>query len=136
MSSFNKVLLMGNLTRDVEVVAAGGGTVSKFGLALNEKYTNREGREVENVTFLDCEMWGNRGEAFAKYHAKGDRVFIEGSLVQDNWEDKDGNKRSKIKVKAFGFEFVKSDGGKASGTAEPKPGGKTWQSPPPDDLPF
>lgn len=116
--SFNKVILLGNLTRDVEVRSLPSGmTVAQFGLAVNERYKDREGGWQERANFIDCEMFGARAEAFAKYMSKGSPAFIEGKLRLDQWEDKDGNKRSKLKVVAENFEFVggRNDGGGSGG---------------------
>lgn len=117
--SFNKVILMGNLTRDVEVRSLPSGmTVAQFSLAVNERYKDKEGNWVDRANFVDCEMFGNRAEAFAKYMSKGSPAFIEGKLRLDQWQDKEGNKRSKLKVVADNFEFVGSrnnDGGGSGG---------------------
>ena len=113
--SFNKVILLGNLTRDVEVRQAGSTSVGKLGLAVNRKFTTAGGETREEVTFIDCEAWGKTAEIMAKYLAKGRPVFIEGRLKLDQWEDKDGKKQSKLKVVVESFQFVDSraagDGG-------------------------
>jgi single-strand DNA-binding protein len=161
----NKVFLMGNLTRDVEMRALPSGmSVGKFGLAVNEKYKDREGNWIERANFVDCEIFGNRADAFAKYLGKGSPVFVEGKLRLDQWEDKDGNKRSKLKVVVDNFEFVgggkdnaggggggggggyarsASDGGggggggaNAGGNAGGGGGGGGYDMPPDDDIPF
>ncbi len=114
--SFNKVILMGNLTRDVEVRSLPSGmTVAQFSLAVNERYKDRDGNWVDRANFIDCEMFGNRAEAFAKYLSKGSPAFIEGKLRLDQWQDKEGNKRSKLKVVADNFEFVGGRGDSGSG---------------------
>lgn len=116
--SFNKVILMGNLTRDVEVRALPSGmSVAQFSLAVNERYKDKEGNWVDRANFVDCEMFGNRAEAFAKYMSKGSPAFIEGKLRLDQWQDKEGNKRSKLKVVADNFEFVggRNDSGSGGG---------------------
>lgn len=114
--SFNKVILMGNLTRDVEVRALPSGlTVASFALAVNERFKDKEGGWQERANFIDCEMFGARAEAFAKYMSKGSPAFVEGKLRLDQWQDKDGNKRSKLKVVAENFEFVGSRGDSGSG---------------------
>jgi single-strand DNA-binding protein len=112
MASFNKVILMGNLTRDPEVrYTPGGSAVCHFGLAANRRYKTQDGDWKEETTFVDCTMWGKRGEAFAKYHSKGKQAFIEGELRLDTWEDKnDGSKRSKLYVVALNWEFVGGGG--------------------------
>ena len=109
--NFNKVILLGNLTRDVEIKQAGSSSVGKFGLAVNRKFTTAGGESREEVTFIDCESWGKQAEVMAKYLSKGRPVFIEGRLKLDQWEDKEGKKQSKLKVVVEGFQFVDSRGG-------------------------
>ena len=131
--SYNRVILVGRITRDVELKALPSGqSVASFGMAMNEKYKDRDGNQKESVCFVDCEMFGPRAEAFAKYLGKGDQVLVEGKLKLDTWE-KDGQKRSKLKVSVFSFEFV---GGKdkAAGNVEPKPQGKSYGHD--SDIPF
>lgn len=110
--NFNKVMVAGNLTRDPEVRFLGAdqskqSAVCNFGIAINRKY--KKGEQVcEEVTFLDCEAWGRTAELIGQYCAKGKPVFIEGRLKLDTWEDKDGSKRSKIKVVADNVQFLGS----------------------------
>lgn len=99
--NFNKVILGGNLTRDPETRAAGSSTVCNFGLAINRKY-----KDKEETTFVDCEAWGATGENIARYCTKGRPLLVEGELALDQWTDKDGNKRSRLKVRVYGFQFV------------------------------
>lgn len=99
--NFNKVILGGNLTRDPETRAAGSSTVCNFGIAINRKY-----KDKEETTFVDCEAWGATGENIARYCTKGRPLLVEGELALDQWTDKDGNKRSKLKVRVYGFQFV------------------------------
>jgi len=109
MASYNKVLLMGNLTRDPEVRSTPGGqTVTALGLATNRTYTvgGPGGEKREEVTFIDVDFWGKRGEVIAQYLKKGDPIFIEGRLTFRQWDDKEGNKRSKLSVTGESFEFV------------------------------
>jgi len=128
--SVNKVFLMGNLTRDPEMRALPRGmSVASFSLAVNEKYKDRDGNWVERANFIDCEIFGNRAEAFAKYLGKGSPVFVEGKLRFEQWE-KDGQKRSKIKVVVDNFEFV---GGDKDASPKAVAG---FTSPPNDDIPF
>ncbi|MBX3354047.1 MAG: single-stranded DNA-binding protein [Phycisphaeraceae bacterium] len=114
--NFNKVLLMGNLTRDVEVrQLPGGGSVANIGLAVNRRFKTQDGQQREEVTFVDCEAWGRTAEVMAQYLAKGRPVFIEGRLRLDQWQDKDGGNRSKLKVIIENFQFVDSRGGDEGG---------------------
>lgn len=105
--SYNRVILMGNLTRNPEVRYAPSGTaVANFGLALNEKW-GEDGERKERVTFVDVTMFGKRAEAFVKFHGKGHTALVEGRLRLDTWEDKnDGSKRSKLYVVADSWEFA------------------------------
>ncbi len=113
--SFNKVILLGNLTRDVEIRAMPSGlSVGSFSIAVNERFKDRDGNWQERATFVDCEIFGARAEAMAKYLSKGSPVFVEGRLRLDQWEDKNGGgKRSKLKVVCENFEFV--GGGQGGG---------------------
>jgi single-strand DNA-binding protein len=112
MASYNKVLLMGNLTRDPEVRATPSGqSVTALGLACNRTYftggrDGQQGEKREEVTFVDVDFWGRRGEAIAQYLKKGDPIFIEGRLSFRQWDDKEGHKRSKLSVTGENFEFV------------------------------
>jgi len=117
MSSFNKVLLMGNLTRDPETRFTSSGTaVVNFGLAVNERFQGADGQWQERPTFIDVTMFGKRGEAFAKFHTKGKSAFIEGKLRLDTWEDKNGGgKRSKLYVVGDSWEFVGAGAGPGGG---------------------
>jgi len=110
--SFNKVFLMGNLTRDIELRHIGGDqSVAKIGLAVNRRFRTKAGENREEVTFVDCEAWGRTAEIMSQYLTKGRPVFIEGRLKLDQWQDKDGANRSKIKVVVENFQFVDSAGG-------------------------
>lgn len=118
--SYNKVLLMGNLTRDVELrhLPNSNTAVANIGLAVNRRFRTADGENREETTFLDCEAFGRTAETMSQYLRKGRPVFIEGRLKLDQWEDKDGQKRSKLKVVVEGFQFVdsrESGGGGDSG---------------------
>ncbi len=109
--NFNKVFLMGNLTRDVEVRQAGSTQVANIGLAVNRRFRTQDGQNREETTFVDCEAWGRTAEVMAQYLSKGRPVFIEGRLRLDQWQDKDGGgNRSKLKVIIENFQFVDSRG--------------------------
>lgn len=115
--SLNKVILMGNLTRDVELKHTPSNmAVGSFGLAMNRRFRAGDGQMREEVTFVDCEAWGKTAETMSKYLQKGRPVFLEGRLKLDTWEDKnDGSKRSKLKVVVETFQFVDSKGGDGGG---------------------
>jgi len=102
----NRTLLAGNLTRDVESRAVGDKTVANFGLAINHRYKGKDGEVKEEATFVDIEAWGRTGELCAQYLTKGSGCFIEGRLKLDQWTDKDGQKRSKLKVVADSVQFM------------------------------
>ena len=111
MPNLNRVMLMGHLTRSVEVRAAGASSVGGFGLAINHKYKTAGGEQREEVVFVDCEAWGKTAEVLAQYVNKGDPLYVEGRLKLDQWDDaKDGSKRSKIKVVVENFQFLKGKG--------------------------
>lgn len=121
MASFNKVILMGNLTRDPEVRYTQGGTaVSEIGLAVNDRRKDAKGEWIEETTFVDVTLWGRTAEIAGEYLGKGSSVLIEGRLKLDSWE-KDGQKRSKLRVVA---ETMKMLGGKGGG------GGRGGSAPP------
>lgn len=145
--SFNKVLLMGNLTRDIELRhTASNKAVARIGLAVNQRYTTSEGEKREETTFVDCEAWGRTAEVMAQYLGKGRPVLIEGRLKLDQWQDKEsGQNRSRLVVVVENFQFVDSRGegggpdsprppsGSASGgaprsAAAPRPGGSAPKS--------
>ncbi len=99
MASFNRVILVGNLTRDPELrYIASGTAVTDIGLAVNDRRKNANGEWVEETTFVDVTLWGRTAEVASEYLSKGSPVLIEGRLKLDTWEDKDGQKRSKLKV--------------------------------------
>lgn len=105
---------MGNLTREPEVREAGKTTVCNFGIAINEKWKDGDGKSRETVTFVDIQAWGKRGDVIAQYFGKGDPIHLEGKLRLESWEDKQTQqKRSKISVTLENFQFVKPGGGSA-----------------------
>lgn len=127
MAHMNKVLLLGNLTRDVELRHTPAGmAVASFGLAVNRKWRDRQGEQKEETVFVDCDAWDKTAETAAKYLAKGSQVLVEGRLKLDQWEDKETQaKRSKLKVVADSIQFLKTkrdeQGAPAGGAVEPKP---------------
>ena len=111
MASFNRVILMGNLTRDVELRYTGSQlAVTDIGLAVNDKRKNQQGEWVEEVTFVDITLWGRTAEIAAEYLTKGSPVLIEGRLKLDSWE-KDGKKNYKLKVVGENMRLLGSKGG-------------------------
>ena len=125
MASFNKVILMGNLTRDPEMrFTQSQMAVCKIGLAVNRRYKDSQtGEWTEKPAFVDVTLFGKRAEAFEKFHTKGQSAFIEGRLELDTWDDKNtGQKRSKLYVVADNWEFV------GGGKGESRGGGGNWDS--------
>ena len=113
----NKVILMGNLTRDPELKYLESGTaVANFGVAHNERYTNRETNEQrETTTFVEVEVWDRQAEVISEYFQKGSRILLEGALKYDAWEEEDGTRRSRLKVRLFRFNFVDRRGDQPEG---------------------
>ena len=113
MASFNQVILLGNLTRDIELRhTPSNQTVANIGLAVNRTFQTKDGERREETTFVDCESWGRQAEVMAQYLSKGRPVLIQGRLKLDSWQDKDGGNRSKLKVVVENFQFV---GGREGG---------------------
>jgi single-strand DNA-binding protein len=122
MASYNKVLLMGNLTRDPQLKYLPNQTaVVEFGVACNRKYKTQSGEQREEVTFVDCSAFARTAEVINQYFTKGKPIFIEGRLKFDQWEDKQGGgKRSKLSVHVDNFQFIggKDGGGGGGGGAD------------------
>jgi len=145
MASFNKVILLGNLTRDPEVrYTPKGSAVCDLGMAVNRAYTTESGEKREEVTYVDVVLWARLAEIAGEYLKKGRPVFIEGRLQMDSWDDKQtGQKRTKLRVVGETMQLL---GGRPGGAAA-EPGGESRQtSPPPkqsapaapdeDEIPF
>jgi single-strand DNA-binding protein len=153
MASFNRVILVGNLTRDVELRRTPQGTaVTDIGLAVNERVKRNE-EWVDEVNFFDITLWGRTAEVAGEYLSKGSAVLIEGRLKYETWSQEDGSKRSKVKVVGEKMQMLggKSGGGSsgdssqgssyrqstpsaAAPSASPAPAPST--PPPGDDVPF
>lgn len=151
MASFNKVILLGNLTRDPEVrYTPKGSAVCDLGLAVNRNYTLESGEKREEVTFVDVVLWARLAEIAGEYLKKGRPVFIEGRLQMDSWDDKQtGQKRTKIRVVGETMQLLGSrpsgGGGDApEGERPPRPAAKSAPSAAPatpaapddDEIPF
>ena len=137
MANVNKVILIGNLTRDPEVkYTPKGSAVSDVGLAINRNYTLDSGEKREETTFVDVEFWGRTAELAGQYLKKGSQVYIEGRLRMDSWEDKtSGQKRSKLKVVAETLQFLDrrsggSDDDSGGGAPRERSSGSSGQSRP------
>ena len=132
MASFNKVILMGNLTRDPELrVTPKGTAVCQIGLAVNSSYKDKDGNAREEVTFVDVDVFGRQAELIAKYMNKGRPILVEGRLKLDSWETKEGEKRNKLKVVLDNFQFVGSGPGRGGEGGESSGGGNYEEHTPP-----
>jgi single-strand DNA-binding protein len=153
MASFNKVILLGNLTRDPEVRYTPKGTaVTDLGLAVNRTYTADNGEKREEVTFVDVTFWGRTAEVAGEYLKKGRPVFVEGRLQLDSWDDKQsGQKRTKLKVIGENMQMLGAPrgaggGGGGGGDEEGSSASRPSRSAPPpkaapsapddDEIPF
>jgi len=153
MASFNKVILLGNLTRDPEVrYTPKGSSVCDLGIAINRQYTLDSGEKREEVTFVDVVLWSRLAEIAGEYLKKGRPIFIEGRLQLDTWDDKQsGQKRSKLRVigetmqllggrppGAGGGAAEGAEGGRESRPSKPAPPPKAGAAAEPDDdeIPF
>jgi len=123
MASFNKVILVGNLTRDPELRYTPKGTaIAKIGLAVNRVWTNEAGEKKEEVTFVDVDVFGRTAENVGQYMRKGRPILIEGRLRLDQWDDKQtGQKKSKLGVVAETVQFLGSAPGGGEGGAPSAP---------------
>src|SRR6476659_949833 len=151
MASFNKVILLGNLTRDPEVRYTPKGTaVTELGMAVNRVYTAENGEKREETTFVDVTLWGRTAEIAGEYLKKGRPVFIEGRLQLDTWDDKQsGQKRSKLKVVGEGLQLLggrpggggggggdDEGGSRPSSRPAPPPKASAPSAPDDDEIPF
>ena len=128
MASFNKVILLGNLTRDPETrVTPNGNTICKLGLAVSRTYATKDGERREETTFVDIDAFGRQAEVITKYMRKGRPLMVEGRLRLDQWEANDGQKRSKLTVVLENFQFV---GGRDESSEGSSGGGYENSSPP------
>mgnify|MGYP003949407731 FL=1 len=152
MASFNRVILVGNLTRDVELKYTQGGTaVTEVTLAVNDRRKNQSGEWVEETTFVDVTLWARTAEVASEYLSKGSPMLIEGRLRLDRWDDKEtGKGRSKLAVTGERMQMLGGRGGGSGGSgggnsggrqnqysqpaAAPEPMGQT--GPPDDEIPF
>jgi len=158
MASFNRVILMGNLTRDPELRYIQSGTaVTEIGLAVNDRRKTPSGEWVDETTFVDITLWGRTAEVVCEYCGKGKPLFVEGRLKYDTWE-KDGQKRSKLSVVGDRIQLIGSKEGGSGGGGGSYEGGGSYnrssaprqqqqpsgggydaydqQGPPDDDVPF
>jgi len=113
MANFNRVILIGNLTRDPQLrYTQSQAAVCDFGIAVNRQWTGKDGQKHEETAFVNCTAWARQAELIQKYLSKGSPIFIEGRLTYSQWDGPDGKKRSKLEVTVENFQFL---GGPAGG---------------------
>ncbi len=147
-ASYNKVIMIGNLTRDPQLSYLPSQTpVVEFGLASNRRWRGNDGQTKEETCFVDCRAYGRMAENISKYCQKGRPLMIEGRLTFDQWEAQDGSKRSKHRITVESFTFVDSGGSGGGGNynrqsdngyseAAPSSAPMDAGGPPDDDVPF
>ena len=149
MASFNRVILMGNITRDIELKFTQSGlAVTELGLAVNDRRKNQAGEWIDETTFVDVTLWGRTAEIASEYLGKGSPILIEGRLKLDMWET-DGQKRSKLRVVGERMQMLggRKDGGSGGGPSANRPSNQYSEpatapstgpaaAPPEDDIPF
>ena len=145
MASYNKVLLLGNLTRDPQLSYTPNQTaVVDFGIATNRKWTAQDGSQREETCFVDCRAFARTAENINKYMRKGRLIFVEGRLTFDSWTAQDGTKRSKHRVTVDNVQFMPGTGPGGAGPDQAHPSDEGEPGPPPergpaaptDDIPF
>jgi len=152
MASLNKVLLIGNLTKDPQLrFTPNGSAVADLRLAINRWWTGQDGQRHEETTFVDVTLWGRQAEVASEYLHKGAPVFIEGRLKLDQWQDKEGQNRSRLVVVGERMQFIgpRAQGARSGDVGEPSEVGQDIETkpvpeeppvgpaqPPDDDLPF
>ena len=104
--SFSTATVLGNMTRDPEVREVGETMVCNFTVATNKRFTDRNGELQEKPAFIDCSAWGRTAEVIGDHFVKGQQILVSGEIEQDHWENDDGEKRSKLKVRVFSFSFT------------------------------
>lgn len=147
MASFNKVIIVGNLTRDPEVRYLPTGTaVCELGVAVDDSYRGKDGQNVERTVFVDVVVWDRQAENVSKYLSKGSPLLVEGKLQLDQWESKEGEKRNKLRVRADRVQFLGTGSGSGGGGGASSGGSSARKTPvkdepapfqdDDDDLPF
>ena len=147
MANYNKVLLIGNLTRDPQLSYLPSQTaVVDFGLAVNRRWTGQDGQQREETCFVDCQAFGRQAENINKYLSKGRPLFVEGRLTFSSWTAQDGTKRSRLRVTVERFQFLGGPAGTGAGKGAGETGegeqaageaaSKAEQDVSSDDIPF
>ena len=144
MANINRVVLVGNLTKDPELRPTSGSSLCKLRIAVNTRRKDETGQWVDKPNYFDITVWGNQGERCAQYLSKGRPVAVDGRLEWREWETPEGNKRQAVDVVADSVQFLGSrgegEGGGGGGyipaSAPATPGGEFPTSPTDDDIPF
>ena len=124
MASYNRVILVGNLTRDIELKYTPGGTaVTDIGMAVNDRRKSASGEWVDETTFVDVTLWGRTAEVASEYLGKGSPILVEGRLKLDTWET-DGQKRSKLRVVCDRMQMLGGGGAAGGGGSRPRSAGE------------
>jgi len=144
MADFNRVILIGNLTRDPDYRE--GHNVANLGLAVNRRWTGKDGEKREEATYVECTAWGRQAETLAQYVGRGDPLMIEGRLTLDRWQDSEtGQDRQRLKVTIERFQFLGSGGSQGrsrqggqrrQGREPPQDTGSEPADVDPDTIPF
>ena len=117
MRGFSKAIITGNLTRDPELRSTpNGASVCSFTVAVNRVYRDASGEQKEDVSFIDCSAWGKLAEMISQYAKKGTGVLVSGRLDQRSWEDKEGQKRSRVEINVEDFNFIGGGNGGEGGS--------------------
>lgn len=138
MANYNKVILVGNLTRDPQLSYLPSQTpVVEIGLAINRRWRGQDAQQREETCFVDCRAYGKQAETMNQYLSKGRPVLIEGRLQLDTWQAQDGTRRSKHRVIVERFQFMGARGAGQGAAAEPAPaqGAPAEVPPAPEDIP-
>ena len=134
----NNVSVCGRLVKDCTLEQVGRQTVkTRFTVAVNRNYKDGSGGNKEQVSFIDCSAWGRSGEIIAQYAKKGSGILVSGRIEQRSWEDKEGQKRSRVEIVVEDFNFIgggNSDGGNYSGSSKSSTGSNEAQDVAPDDI--
>jgi len=144
MANYNKVILAGNLTRDPQLsYLPSQAVVCEFGLAINRTWKDKEGAKKESACFVDCKAFGKQAETINQYLRKGRGVLVDGRLDFSQWEDKEGQKRSKLRVVVENFQFVGGQEDKPESAPAAKPDSTApaaeyvlYDAANPDEIPF
>ena len=131
---FSKAIIVGNITRDPELRSTpSGAQVCSFSVAVNRNYKDSSGANQESVSFIDCTAWGRAGEIIAQYAKKGSGILVSGRLEQRSWEDKEGQKRSRVEIVVEDFNFVGGNTGEGGGSRSSSSASES-QDVAPDDI--